>query len=144
MNVSSRSLKTGKCWQYSVILLQYFAFSAWTLLVGRQEEYPFWKELSDDVLEWCCLKQGANSWCHYHSIISCFIEVQTGFTFLVPAYTACPGRGRYTARVSVCLLTVVLIHIICNCHGMGLVTDSLLILLSCSDLGQITHSVIWY
>ena len=34
------------------ILLSSLAFSALTLLVGRQEEHPAWKKLSDDVLMW--------------------------------------------------------------------------------------------
>jgi len=32
--------------------IQFFAFSALTLLVGRQEEHPAWKKLSDEVLVW--------------------------------------------------------------------------------------------
>ena len=28
------------------------AFSALTLLVGRQEQHPVWKKLSDEVLAW--------------------------------------------------------------------------------------------
>jgi len=33
------------------------------------------------------------SWCHCNPIISCFIKIQTGLTFLlVPAYSGCPGR----------------------------------------------------
>jgi len=34
------------------ILLSSLAFSALTLLVGRQEEHPAWKKLSDEVLMW--------------------------------------------------------------------------------------------
>ena len=60
-------------WLPSVL---WHAFSALTLLVGRQEEYPACKKL-----EWwgagvvICLERGANdciwsSWCHYHPIIS--------------------------------------------------------------------------
>jgi len=26
-------------------------------------------------------------------IVSCFIKIQNGFTFLVPAYPACPGKA---------------------------------------------------
>jgi len=35
-----------------------------------------------------------SSWCHCHPIISCFIEIQNGLTFLVPAYPGCPGNKR--------------------------------------------------
>jgi len=36
-----------------------------------------------------------------HPIISCFIKIQIGLTFLVPAYPGCPGKdaGKW---VSVC------------------------------------------
>jgi len=33
-----------------------------------------------------------SSWCHCYSIISCFIKIQNGLTFLVPAYTGCSGK----------------------------------------------------
>jgi len=37
------------------------AFSALTLLVGRQEGHPACKKLSDDVLAWLfCLERGAD------------------------------------------------------------------------------------
>jgi len=31
-------------------------------------------------------------WCYCHPIISCFIKIQIGLTFLVPAYQGCPGK----------------------------------------------------
>jgi len=37
-----------------------FAFSALTLLVGRQEEHSACKKLSDEVSVWLCLKRGAD------------------------------------------------------------------------------------
>ena len=33
-----------------------------------------------------------SSWCHCHPIISCFIKIQNGLTFPVPAYPGCPGK----------------------------------------------------
>jgi len=33
-----------------------------------------------------------SSWCHCHLIISCFIKIKIGLTFLVPAYPGCPGK----------------------------------------------------
>jgi len=32
------------------------------------------------------------SWCNCHPIISCFIKIQNGSAFLVPAYPGCPGK----------------------------------------------------
>jgi len=55
-----------------------------------------------------CLQQGAkwfalcSSWCDCHHVISCFIKIQIGLTFLVPAYPDCPGKEA-VKLVSVCL-----------------------------------------
>jgi len=68
-------------------------FSALTLLVGHQEEYPACKNTSDVVLVWLSVWRDVqmiciwSSWCHCHPIISCFIKIQIGLTFLLPAYT---------------------------------------------------------
>jgi len=81
------------------------AFSALTLLVGRQEGHPACKKL-----EWwgagvvICLEQGADM----HTaqlmppslIVSCFSKIQIGFTFLAPAYLGSPGK-RAVKRVCV-------------------------------------------
>jgi len=84
-----------------------FAFSALTLLVGRQEGHPACKKV-----EWCgagvviCLEQGAD----LHTVqlmplpitVSCFSKIQIGFTFLVPAHPGSPGQ-RAVKRVYVCV-----------------------------------------
>jgi len=68
------------------------------LLAGRQEEHPVCKNLSDDVLKWLSICSRVqmiciwSSWCHCHLIISCFIKIQNGLTFLVPAYPGCAGK----------------------------------------------------
>jgi len=41
-----------------------------------------------------------SSWCHCHPIISCFIKIRLGLTFLVPVYWGCPGKEA-VYRVSV-------------------------------------------
>jgi len=73
------------------------AFSALTLLVGRQEGHPACKKLSSGVLVWViCLEWGAD----LHMVqlmplpltVSCFSKIQIGFTFLVPAHLGSPGR----------------------------------------------------
>ena len=86
------------------------AFSALTLLVGRQEGHPACKET-----EWwgtgvvICLERGADL--HMAQLmplplnVSCFSEIQIGFTFLVPAQPGSPGK-RAVKRVYVtCLHT---------------------------------------
>ena len=74
-----------------------FAFSALTLLVGRQEGHPACKKL-----EWwgagvvVYLELGGD----LHMVqlmplpltVSCFSKIQIGFTFLVPAHPGSPGK----------------------------------------------------
>jgi len=70
-----------------------FAFIALTLLVGHQEEHLACNNLRDEVLAaWLSVWSKVQmiciwtSWCHCYPIISCFIKIQNGLTFLVPAY----------------------------------------------------------
>ena len=84
-----------------------FAFSALTLLVGRQEGHPACKKT-----EWwgagvvICLERGADL--HMAQLmplpltVSCFRKIQIGFTFLVPAHPGSPGK-RVVKRVYVCV-----------------------------------------
>jgi len=78
-----------------------------TLWVGRQEGRPACKKL-----EWwgagmvVCLERGA----HLHMAqlvplaltISCFIKIQIGFTFLVPAHSGSPGQRAIKRLCVVC------------------------------------------
>jgi len=84
------------------------AFSALTLLVGRQEGHPACKKL-----EWwgagvvICLERDADL--HMAQLmpllltVSCFSKIQIGFTFLVPAHPSSPGQ-RDVKRVCVCVV----------------------------------------
>jgi len=86
------------------------AFSALTLLVGRQEGHPACKKT-----EWwgtgvvVCVEQGADL--HVAQLmplpltVSCSSKIQIGFTFLVPADLGTP-RKRAVKRVCVCALEV--------------------------------------
>ena len=66
------------------------------------------KELSDEVLAWLSVLREVQMiciraiWCQCHSVISCFIKIQIGFTFLVLAYPGCPGKEA-VKMVSLCL-----------------------------------------
>jgi len=83
------------------------AFSALTLLVGRQEGHPACKKH-----EWwgtgmvICLERDADL--HMGQLmplpltVSCFSKIQIGFTFLVPAHRGSPGK-RAVNRVRVCV-----------------------------------------
>ena len=78
------------------LCLSVYAFSALTLLVGRQEGHPACKKLSGWVLAWLSVWRGAN-W-HMAQLmplpltVSCFSKIQIGFTFLIPAHLGSPGQ----------------------------------------------------
>jgi len=62
-------------------------------LVGRQKEHLTCKTLSDVVLAWLSVWSVVQMIrCHSRPIISCFIKIQIGLTFLMPAYPGCPGK----------------------------------------------------
>jgi len=71
-----------------------YAFSALTLLVGRQEGHPACKTERWDAGMVICLEQGADL--HMSQLmplpltVSCFSKIQIGFTFLVPAHPGSP------------------------------------------------------
>ena len=75
-----------------MLYILYTAFSALTLLVGRQEERPACKKQSGVVF---CLERGADL--HMAQLmplpltVSCFSKIQIGLTFLVPGS---PGKKR--------------------------------------------------
>jgi len=81
----------------SHLLLYICAFSALTLLVGRQEGHPACKKT-----EWwgtgvvICLERDADL--HIAQLmqlpltVSCSSKIQIGFTFLVPAHPGSPGQ----------------------------------------------------
>jgi len=87
------------CIVYNIVqCILYYAFSALTLLVGRQEGHPACKKT-----EWwgagmvICLERYADL--HMAQLmplpltVSCFSKIQIGFTFLVPAHPGSPGKG---------------------------------------------------
>ena len=97
-----RGTVSSRTFQSAVAFLHGFdpeviAFSAFTLLVGRQEGHPACKKL-----EWwgagmvICLELGADL--HVAQLmplpltVSCFSKIQIGFTFLVPAHLGSPGQ----------------------------------------------------
>jgi len=79
------------------------AFSALTLLVGRQEGHQACKKLSSGMLAWLCLGQGADL--HMAQLMPLPLTTPSlapvnpdwfylpGFTFLVPAHPGSPGQN---------------------------------------------------
>ena len=102
-------LRTRERPNFSALNKQEQAFGALMLLVGRQEGHPACKKT-----EWwgagvvICLERGADS--HIAQLmpllltVSCFSEIQIGFTFLVPAHPGSPAK-RTVKRVCVCVRT---------------------------------------
>ena len=88
-----------------------YAFSALTLLVGRQEGHPPCKKT-----EWwgvglvICLEWGADL--HMAQLmplpltVSCFSNIQIGLTFLVPTHPGSPGQKAVKRCVCVCVYLV--------------------------------------
>ena len=69
------------------------AFSALTLLVGRQEEHLACKKLSDEVLAWfLCLEQGTNH-SHMAPLMPLPLDHLEWYLLLVLAYPGCPEKA---------------------------------------------------
>ena len=83
------------------------AFSALTLLVGRQEGHPACKKQSGGVLVWLSVWSKVQtciwpSWFHCHSPSLASVKSRLVFTFLVPAHPGSPGK-RAVKRLYVCV-----------------------------------------
>ena len=98
--------------QFSPHVANLYAFSALTLLVGRQEGHPACKKTE----RWgagvvICLERGADL--HMAQLmslpltVSCFSNIQIGFTFLAPAHPGSPGqRAVKWVCVRVCVSSI--------------------------------------
>jgi len=75
-------------------VLEFVAFSALTLLVGRQEGHPACKKLSGYL-------SGVAQLMPLPLTVSCFSKIQIGLTFLVPAYLGSTGQWA-VKRARVC------------------------------------------
>ena len=100
------------------------AFSALTLLVGRQEGHPAWKKTE----RWgagvvICLKRGADL--HIAQpmplplTVSCSSKIHIAFTFVVPAHLGSPGQ-RAVKWVCVCAIFVLLDFTVTLQHTHGI------------------------
>jgi len=86
------------------------AFSALTLLVGRQERHPACKNLSGACCMVICLERGAGL--HMAQLmplpltVSCFSKIQIGSTFWYRLTRVVPDKGSLNGRVCVCVAVV--------------------------------------
>jgi len=62
------------------------------MFIGHQVEHRTCKKLSDEVLAWLSVWSEVQMIFRCHLIISCFIKIQIGLAFLVPAYPGCRGK----------------------------------------------------
>ena len=74
------------------------AFSALTLLVGRQEGHPACKKLTGGVLAWLSAWSEVQtciwpSQCHSHSLSLAPVKSRLVFAFVVPARLGSPGQS---------------------------------------------------
>jgi len=83
------------------------AFSALTLLVGRQEGHPACKKTESwGAGVFICLERGADLHMVQQIPLPLTLllsKIQIGFTFLIPAHLGSPGE-RAVKRVCVCLV----------------------------------------
>ena len=106
-----------------------FAFSALTLLVGRQEWHPAHKNRVLGASVVICLERDADL--HMAQLmplpltVSCFSKIQIGFTFLVPARPGSSGqRAIKLVCVFVCACACVCVCVsvcyVLKCHYLAL------------------------
>jgi len=97
------------CWLHYSRLQCFLPSVLWHCWLGVRKSIQHVKKLSDEVLAWLSVCSEMvmiciwSSWCHCHPIISCFVKIQIGLTFLLPTYPGCPGKEA-VKRVSVCIV----------------------------------------
>ena len=92
---------------YCFLIVEFFAFSALTLLVGRQEGHPACKKLSGGVLAWLsvwsevqtCIRP---SWCHCHSLSLASVKSRLVLLFWYRLTRVVPEKGPLNGCVCVC------------------------------------------
>jgi len=100
----------------------------WHCWLGIKKSIRHVKKLSNEILAWLSVWTDVqmiciwSSWCQCHLIISCFVRIQIGLTFLVAAHPGCPGKET-AKRVSVSLVFLVnmglpvfclVVEVVCN------------------------------
>ena len=88
------------------VRLQCFAFSALTLLVGRQEGHPACKKLRGGVLVWLSVWSEVQtyiwpSWCHCHSLSLASVKSRLVLPFWYRLTRVVPDKGPLNGCVGV-------------------------------------------
>ena len=103
---------------YHSALTLLVAFSALTLLVGRQEGHPACKKLSGGLLAWLSVWSEVQtciwpSWCHCHSLSLASVKSRLVLPFWYRLTWVVPDKGPLNGHVCVCVLTVTLVSAGC-------------------------------
>ena len=99
--------------------VKFIAFSALTLLVGRQEGHPACKKLTGGVLSWLSVWSEVQtciqpSWCHCHSLSLAPVKPRLVLPFWYWLTRVVPDKGPLNVCVCVCKCdSNILIH---SCH----------------------------
>ena len=99
---------TTTCMRNKIMLLLLFAFSALTLLVGRQEGHPACKKLSSEVLAWLSVwsEEQTCIWpsrCHCHSLSLASLKSRLVLPFWYWLTRVVPDKGPLNGCVCVCV-----------------------------------------
>ena len=94
------------------VIGQSCAFSALTLLVGRQEGHPACKKLSGGVLAWLSVWSEVQtciwpSWCHFHSLSLASVKSRLVLPFWYRLTWVVPEKGPLNGCVCVCVCVCV-------------------------------------
>ena len=86
---------------------RHLAFSALTLLAGRQEGHPACKKLSGGVLAWLFVWSKVQtciwpSWCHCHSLSLASVKFRLVLPFWYQLTRVVPDKGPLNVFVCVC------------------------------------------
>jgi len=95
-----------------LLLFVIYAFSASTLLVGRQEGHPACKKLSGEVLAWLSVWSEVQtciwpSWCHCHSLSLALVKSRLVLPFWYWPTRVVLEKGPLNGCVCVCYLFIV-------------------------------------
>ena len=94
-----QDLASVYCWWFGLAWLELLcAFSALTLLVGRQEGHPACKKLSGEVLVWLSVWSEVQtciqpSWCHCHSLSLAPVKSRLVLPFWYRLTRVVPDKG---------------------------------------------------
>ena len=129
-----------RCCLLWLIVFTIFAFSALTLLVGRQEGHPACKKLSGGVLAWLSVWSEVQtciwpSWCHSYSPSLASVNSRWVLPFWYRLTHVVPDKGPLNGCVCVWCVCVCVCVCVCLCYRIynfivinGLVTVGIRIL----------------